>query len=214
MSHTVHIGNIPYSATEEELSAVFREVGPIVSLRLSLSKTTSKSQGMGFCEYADAATALSAVCNLNGREFQGRSLRVDAAEHVPAAPTARKRTLAELHQEEGKITMQIAALNKTLEALGKEAKQTPEMIHRQILELLDLPIGIQRLLEERLTDHDLRQLVSVLPSWHRCARLDYTALEAREARRPASPPLLDDDEEEEELDPPGRRVRRKTDAQQ
>lgn len=44
-------------------------------------KDTGKAKGYGFVEFADAATAESAVRNLNGREIGGRSLRVDYAEH-------------------------------------------------------------------------------------------------------------------------------------
>lgn len=43
-------------------------------------RDTGKPKGYGFCEYADAQTALSAMRNLNGWEMGGRPLRVDFAE--------------------------------------------------------------------------------------------------------------------------------------
>lgn len=42
-------------------------------------RETGKPKGYGFCEYQDQETALSAMRNLNGREFSGRALRVDNA---------------------------------------------------------------------------------------------------------------------------------------
>lgn len=49
------------------------------SSRLVYDRETGKPKGYGFCEYQDQETALSAMRNLNGREFSGRALRVDNA---------------------------------------------------------------------------------------------------------------------------------------
>ncbi|MGH0182286.1 UNVERIFIED_CONTAM: hypothetical protein FKN15_009099 [Acipenser sinensis] len=73
------VGNIPYEATEEQLKDIFSEVGLVVSFRLVYDRETGKPKGYGFCEYQDQETALSAMRNLNGREFSGRALRVDNA---------------------------------------------------------------------------------------------------------------------------------------
>ncbi|XP_056138744.1 cleavage stimulation factor subunit 2 isoform X2 [Lampris incognitus] len=76
---SVFVGNIPYEATEEQLKDIFSEVGLVVSFRLVYDRETGKPKGYGFCEYQDQETALSAMRNLNGREFSGRALRVDNA---------------------------------------------------------------------------------------------------------------------------------------
>uniref|UniRef100_A0A8C5PIZ9 RRM domain-containing protein n=1 Tax=Leptobrachium leishanense TaxID=445787 RepID=A0A8C5PIZ9_9ANUR len=76
---SVLVGNIPYEATEEQPKDIFSEVGPVVSFRLVYDRETGKPKGYGFCEYQDQETALSAMRNLNGREFSGRALRVDNA---------------------------------------------------------------------------------------------------------------------------------------
>ena len=77
---TVFIGNIPYDATETSLRDVFGEVGPVRELRLVADRDTGKLKGYGFVEFDDYATAMSAVRNVNGREYNGRQLRVDHAE--------------------------------------------------------------------------------------------------------------------------------------
>lgn len=64
------VGNIPYDMTEEQLVDIFKEVGPVVSFRLMFDRETGKARGYGFCEYADAETAASAIrnCTLGGGE--------------------------------------------------------------------------------------------------------------------------------------------------
>jgi len=80
-SRSVFVGNIPYDATEEQLTEIFQEVGPVVSFRLVFDRETGKPKGYGFCEYRDSQTALSAMRNLNGYEMNGRPLRVYFAEN-------------------------------------------------------------------------------------------------------------------------------------
>jgi cleavage stimulation factor subunit 2 len=77
---SVFVGNIPYDATEATLGELFAEAGPVRELRLVADRDSGKLRGYGFVEYDDYATAMSAVRNLNGREYNGRALRVDHAE--------------------------------------------------------------------------------------------------------------------------------------
>lgn len=49
-------------------------------VRLVFDRDTGKAKGYGFCEFRDSDTALSAMRNLNGRDLNGRSLRVDFAD--------------------------------------------------------------------------------------------------------------------------------------
>lgn len=74
------VGNIPYDVTETQLTSIFEEVGPVIGFRLVFDKDTGKPKGFGFCTFQDAVTAASAVRNLNGREVNGRALRIDYAD--------------------------------------------------------------------------------------------------------------------------------------
>lgn len=60
-------------------SAVLDMYYKMFVVRLVYDRETGKPKGYGFCEYQDQETALSAMRNLNGREFSGRALRVDNA---------------------------------------------------------------------------------------------------------------------------------------
>ena len=51
-------------------------------------KETGKPKGYGFCEYRDPEAAMSAVRNLNGREINGRPLRVRFGRRAAAAASA------------------------------------------------------------------------------------------------------------------------------
>lgn len=74
------MGNIPYDATEQQLIKVFSTAGHVLQFRIASSRETGKPQGFGFCEFADAAMAESAIRNLNGKEVNDRPLRVSSAE--------------------------------------------------------------------------------------------------------------------------------------
>jgi len=72
------VGNLPFSATEESVRALFAPHGAIESLALINDRETGRPRGFGFIEMstADAANAMSA---LNGKNFEGRDLKVNEA---------------------------------------------------------------------------------------------------------------------------------------
>ncbi|BFZ59043.1 hypothetical protein YB2330_000045 [Saitoella coloradoensis] len=84
MSRVVFVGNIPYDQTEEQMIALFEEVGKVLSFRLVFDRETGKPRGYGFCEFMDHETASSAVRNMNNYDIGGRTLRVDFAESESA----------------------------------------------------------------------------------------------------------------------------------
>ncbi|XP_057205843.1 cleavage stimulation factor subunit 2 isoform X4 [Triplophysa rosa] len=119
---SVFVGNIPYEATEEQLKDIFSEVGLVVSFRLVYDRETGKPKGYGFCEYQDQETALSAMRNLNGREFSGRALRVDNA-------------ASEKNKEELKSLGTGAPIIESPYGDGCIAEEAPESISRAVASL-------------------------------------------------------------------------------
>lgn len=75
----VFIGNLPDDANDDELATLFQVIGEVTNVRIVHDKDTGKSLGFGFCEYSDARDAKNAIRELNGRDYRGRSLRVDIA---------------------------------------------------------------------------------------------------------------------------------------
>ena len=74
------MGNVPYDATEEELKELFGRVGNVTSVRLVLDKDTKTPKGYAFADFGDPASVQAAVEKLNHVEYNGRKLRIDAAE--------------------------------------------------------------------------------------------------------------------------------------
>lgn len=76
---TLYVGNIPYSMKEEDVKAVFMEYGNVVSVKIVFDRATRRSKGYGFVEMDDDKQAETAIKELDGKEFQGRNLRVSKA---------------------------------------------------------------------------------------------------------------------------------------
>jgi len=73
------IGNLPFSATEQSVRALFEPHGAIQSLALITDRETGHPRGFGFIEMSntDASNAMQA---LNGKDFEGRALKVNEAQ--------------------------------------------------------------------------------------------------------------------------------------
>ncbi|MEO1958411.1 MAG: RNA-binding protein [Nautiliaceae bacterium] len=74
---TIYVGNINYNATADELKELFSQYGEVLSAKIIIDRETGRSKGFGFIDMESGAE--SAIEELNGREFQGRRLRVNEA---------------------------------------------------------------------------------------------------------------------------------------
>ena len=79
---TIYVGNINYQATEDDLKPVFSEYGEVISVKIINDRETGRSKGFGFVEMESGAD--TAIEELDGKDFQGRRLRVNEAR--PRAP--------------------------------------------------------------------------------------------------------------------------------
>ena len=79
MQVKLFVGNLPWSVGDAELEAVFADLGEVASARVITDRDTGRSRGFGFVEMEadDVAAVISAT---NGREIDGRPLRVNEAE--------------------------------------------------------------------------------------------------------------------------------------
>ncbi len=78
MSKNIYVGNLPWSATEEEVRAAFEAYGEVVSVKLIEDRETGRPRGFGFVEMEDAG-ADEAIKNLDGSDFGGRNIKVNEA---------------------------------------------------------------------------------------------------------------------------------------
>ncbi len=78
MTKRIYVGNLPYSATEEEVRDLFSQHGEIISVAMITDRETGRFRGFCFVEMDDDA-ADAAIEALNDQEMGGRTLRVNEA---------------------------------------------------------------------------------------------------------------------------------------
>lgn len=86
----IYVGNLPFSATKEELQDAFGRYGEVKSVNLINDRETGRFRGFGFVEMDDEE-AKKAIEELNGKDMGGRSLRVNPAQEKPKGPPRQRR---------------------------------------------------------------------------------------------------------------------------
>jgi RNA recognition motif-containing protein len=79
----IYVGNLPFSADESAVRALFAQHGTVESVALIMDRETGRPRGFGFVEMSreDAARAIQ---NLNGKDMGGRPLKVNEAQDKPS----------------------------------------------------------------------------------------------------------------------------------
>jgi RNA recognition motif-containing protein len=80
MSVRLYVGNLPPTFDAEELEALFASVGEGVRFKAVNDRETGTCRGFGFANVDDQALADAVIEQLNGRDFKGNSLRIEASE--------------------------------------------------------------------------------------------------------------------------------------
>ena len=82
MAKTIYVGNLPFSATDAEVQALFEAHGTVNDVKLIMDRGTGRFRGFGFVEMDDE-DATTAINELDGKDFGGRALRVNEARERP-----------------------------------------------------------------------------------------------------------------------------------
>jgi len=75
----LYVGNLNWQTTEADLQTAFEAFGQVTSVTIIKDKYTGQSRGFGFVEMADDSEGQAAIDGLNGKELDGRTLRIDRA---------------------------------------------------------------------------------------------------------------------------------------
>ena len=78
----LYVGNLPFTATEDEITQLFGEFGTVHSVALINDRETGRPRGFGFIEVDDDAMQ-GMISALDGKEMGGRALRVNEAQDRP-----------------------------------------------------------------------------------------------------------------------------------
>lgn len=76
----LYLGNLPFSASEEDIREAFSAYGTIEDLFIPLDRETNRPRGFAFITLQDDDQARKAIEEMDGVDLQGRNLRVNEAE--------------------------------------------------------------------------------------------------------------------------------------
>ncbi len=79
MSTKIYVGNLPWRATDAQLSEMFATHGEVIEARIITDRETGRSRGFGFVTMANNDGAQNAIRALNGSSLEGRALVVNEA---------------------------------------------------------------------------------------------------------------------------------------
>lgn len=85
----IYVGNLSFDCTEADLRTAFAAFGEVNDVRLITDRDTGRSKGFGFVEMPNSSEANSAIDGLNGKEFMGRTAKVNEARPREERPARR-----------------------------------------------------------------------------------------------------------------------------
>ena len=80
MGKKIYVGNLPYSVTNDSLSAHFSSFGTVESAKVIIDRDTDRSKGFGFVEMPNPREAIKAIKGLNTLKVKSQGIRVKAAD--------------------------------------------------------------------------------------------------------------------------------------
>jgi RNA recognition motif-containing protein len=79
MANTLYVGNLNYDTTNDSLRAFMSGAGDVQDVRILTDQYTGRSRGFGFVDMATPEGVQKAIDELNGKELEGRTLKIDKA---------------------------------------------------------------------------------------------------------------------------------------
>jgi len=83
MGKKLFVGGLSFDTTDDGLREGFARFGEITEAKVITDRDTGRSRGFGFVTYTDEQAAQKAIAELNGTEFDGRTIKVNEAEDKP-----------------------------------------------------------------------------------------------------------------------------------
>jgi len=82
LSKKLYVGNLSFNSTEDDIRTQFATFGEVISVNLITDRETGRLRGFGFVEM-DEEGARAAIQGMDGKDFGGRTLKVNEAEDKP-----------------------------------------------------------------------------------------------------------------------------------
>ena len=75
----IYVGNLSFNTSNQDLNELFGSIGTVESANIIEDRETGRSRGFGFIEMASDDEGQKAISELNGKEIDGRQLKVNEA---------------------------------------------------------------------------------------------------------------------------------------
>ena len=79
MGKRLYVGNLPFSQNDQTLEELFTEFGTVEFAKVITIRNSGRSKGFGFVEMSTEEEAQAAISKMNGKEIEGRELKVNEA---------------------------------------------------------------------------------------------------------------------------------------
>ena len=101
ISNRVFVGNLSFNSSSDDVEALLSEAGEVSEVIIPTDRATGRPRGFAFVEFATPEGAQQAIEKFDGKELDGRRLRVNAAEDRPPrrAPSFSERPSSSFDQD-------------------------------------------------------------------------------------------------------------------
>ena len=87
----IYAGNLSYNMTDDDLNTLFSAFGTVAESRIVIDRDTDRSKGFGFVEMPNQAEGDEAISQLDGKEIDGRVIKVNVAKPKADKPRRNQR---------------------------------------------------------------------------------------------------------------------------
>ncbi len=79
MNTKMYVGNLPFSATQEDITSLFSEYGTVTDVFLPIDRDSGRPRGFAFVTMDSTSAMEAAIRGQNGQDFGGRNLAINEA---------------------------------------------------------------------------------------------------------------------------------------
>ncbi|MBZ0270863.1 RNA-binding protein [bacterium] len=83
MSKKLFVGSLSWNTTDEGLLDAFSQYGEVTEAKVITDRDSGRSRGFGFVTFAESDSADAAISALDGKELDGRTIKVNVAQDKP-----------------------------------------------------------------------------------------------------------------------------------
>ncbi len=87
----IYVGNLSYNMRDEDLEKLFSAFGTVSESKIVIDRDTDRSKGFGFVEMPNQAEGDEAISQLDGKEIDGRAIKVNVAKPKVDKPRRNQR---------------------------------------------------------------------------------------------------------------------------